>query len=77
MKDVSFASYHGNEIKRARIELYWTDTYYLFENDYLISIITLRNGVWAMTDQSINGDKLLTSADLDVLSQLIIMNFEH
>ncbi|GGH02864.1 hypothetical protein [Pedobacter zeae] len=68
MKDIIFNAPFGAHERAIRISFYWTDTYYLYIDDFLTAIISNRGNAWFMTDQR---DELFTATDLGLISALI------
>lgn len=62
-----FKAQFCDEVIDARIQLYWTDTYYLFLNNCLQGVLQLRDGSWsfaASSNQDYNSDDLLVLAEI-------------
>jgi len=62
-----FKAQFADEVIDARIQLYWTDTYYLFLNNRLQGVLMKREDSWrfaASTNQDYNSDDLLVLAEI-------------
>lgn len=68
-ENIIFKAAFGDEVKNARLSVYWGTTWYLFLDDFLHALVTKRDGTWLITDQANRG--LYTSTDADVLGEII------
>lgn len=68
-EDIIFTGAFGPEDKEVKISVYWVDTWYLFVDNRLVSLVLLRDDKWFLTEQG--KDFMLTGADALILGEII------